>query len=531
MSNETDKQEPEGAEIEHQEPVVDSQGLATEEQPDQDSNAESGEEDDPGFSLSILPAGKIAEDCKIPKEQPIGDAEHLIVPGGNQETINGPFREILEKSSKEELAALLKTKWPEILEMGADLFGQKGADLPFNREGSEWTNNFSDEGRRIGLTRPRIEGSSGNMPLTGVKAMAKASAVLGIGSPVTATGIHSGFSLTIKQPLNADLINLEASMALMKSVLGRATAGRVFSSTDVFIKSAAMNFILDFVIGSNLVADYTDKALLKEYIKLPDVNLILTEVAAAIYPKGFLYTQPCLSRPGNCMATFEGLVNINEMLWMDKSYLTSKQRSIISRPGTPVTPEIYKEYHEAFALKGNRSFVSNGIRFDLRIPSFAQYENEGIAWVEEIRQRCEMAFQKKMSPEEREEYILSQGQATAMRQYSHWIERIVFLDENGDENGYIEDREDLANQLGVFTNDENIAKDFYDKVEAFISDCTIGVVAVPNFVCPSCVAAGYDGKQPVIGGRFDHLIALDPAGVFFTLTSLRLTKMREGAGI
>ena len=68
MSNETDKQEPEGAEIEHQEPVVDSQGLATEEQPDQDSNAESGEEDDPGFSLSILPAGKIAEDCKIPKE-------------------------------------------------------------------------------------------------------------------------------------------------------------------------------------------------------------------------------------------------------------------------------------------------------------------------------------------------------------------------------------------------------------------------------------------------------------------------------
>ena len=495
-------------------------------------DSEEDQEEGIKFVQTIPNKGDIAEGFRIPKEEPIGENDNAIVfPGASEANIDGPFRAFCDALKEDDWVNVVKTKWPELTQLGAELFAAIGADKPLDREGSVWSNNYQFQERRIGLTRPRIGGGSGNQALTGIKAMARASAQLGIGSPITASAVHSGISLTIKQMLNVDLLDLEARLALLKSSLGMATRGRVFSTADVFVKSAVMNFILDFVVASNWVGDYSDKEALKAVIKLPDVNLIIAQVAAALYPKGFLYTQPCLSRPGTCTATFEGRVNISEMIVYDTSYLTEKQAAVISLPGTPVTPEVYEKFHEDFALKGNRSFVVKGIRFDLHIPTFAQYESEGIAWIENIRTRYEKAFQSKMDPDAREEYIMEQGRATAMRQYSHWIERIVFLDENGEENGFIEDREVLAGQLGIFTNDEELAKVFYDKVEAFIADCTYGVVAVPNFICPACLAVNASGVQPVIGGRFDHLIAVDPAGVFFTLTSLRLSKTRQRADI
>ena len=490
------------------------------------------EEKEEPFVKSVLHAGAIASNYRVPKEEPLTDDENAVVfPGANEATIDGPFRELCDTLKPEDWVNVVKTKWPGVIELGAEMFAAVGGNKPLEREGSEWSNDYRYEERRIGLSRPRVANNSGNMALTGIKAMARASAQLGIGSPITASAVHSGISLTIKQPLNVDLLDLEARLALLKASLGMATRGRVFSTSDVFTKSAVMNFILDFVVASNWVGDYSDKEALKAVIKLPDVNIIIAQVAAALNPKGFLYTQPCLSRPSVCTATFEGRVNVGEMIIIDTTYLTEKQAAVVSRPGTPVTPEVYEKFHEDFALKGNRSFTAKGVRFDLRIPSFAQYESEGITWVENIRTRYEKAFQSKMDSDAREEYIVEQGRATAMRQYSHWIERIVFLDEQGEENGFIEDREVLAEQLGIFTNDEELAKVFYEKVEAFIADCTFAVVAVPNFFCPACLAANSDGVQPVIGGRFDHLIAVDPAGVFFTLTSLRLSKTKQRADI
>src|SRR5690606_37359667 len=91
------------------------------------------------------------------------------------------------------------------------------------------------------------------------------------------------------------------------------------------------------------------------------------------------------------------------------------------------------------------------------------------------------AFGVELEGQARNSYINLQGQATAMRQYCHWIKEIHMSD-----GALIDDQETIEEAVDRLSADVEVAKTFIDEVGKYIDDSTISLVALPKYDCPAC---------------------------------------------
>lgn len=386
------------------------------------------------------------------------------------------------------------------------------------RDGSLWKQAMTGPGGELlGAGKPGFaEGVEPGGRLVGPQAMMRVQGLLGMGTIARIPLWHSGLWVSFKAPTESDLLQLDRLIANEKITLGRVSNGKVFANTSVFTNSALVNFALQHVYETTYKQVPIDE--LKTKILITDIPQLLWGLLTTIYPNGYPYKQPCITDPSVCTHVVEELLDIKKLSWCDDRRLNHWQREFMTqrtKKWTDAELTRYREEHD-YTSKFGTVELHEGMNMLLKVPTIAEYEESGFAWVNAIVEQVDTTFGGQLRGEERNRYITEQGTATALRQYAHWVDKLIMTDGSG----VVDDSATIADLLGVLTSHEQASIAFFKGVETFINNTTISLIGFPKFDCPAC------GKEQTSEERkHPHLIVLDVGNVFFTLQGQRLEKI------
>ena len=420
--------------------------------------------------------------------------------------------------------------------IAAALDAMPNINLTETREGDEWLNNlrastysvpFRDyfaatlarpnaayrqtvpsERGPLAAGAPRFNDNT--TKLTGERAVLRIRALTGLGSVVRIPLWHSGFWISIKAPGDGALLELNRRLAEEKITLGRATYGLAFANNSVLYAGWLMDFALAHIYDSSLKTELQPS--MRERISSLDIPIIAWGLACVIWPGGFPYARSVLSPDGESQKVIKEKLLVGKLMFTDTSSLSQWQIShMASNHGSTMTAEMLERYRAEFTRgKGRTIDLTPNLKVTLRNPSMDQYLTSGMKWVNGIVNMVDRALGMPPSDGVRDNYILDQGKATNMRQYSHFVESI---DADGQ---LIDDAETLEASFDALSSNDDIRDTFFKAVRDFVEDATVSVIAIP------VTEEGEKSELP----RFPHLLAIDPLSVFFILLVQKIPQIQ-----
>jgi hypothetical protein len=130
--------------------------------------------------------------------------------------------------------------------------------------------------------------------------------------------------------------------------------------------------------------------------------------------------------------------------------------------------------------------------------------------VNDIVVMTDRVFGMDQDADARRNYISTQGKATMLRQYAHWIKYAEFGTSSTDQEN--RDEESLAGILYDLSSDDQLRDAALRAVIQYAEDTTVSLIAVPTV----------DGREENIFPRHPHLLPIDALSVFFTLLKQKL---------
>ncbi len=395
-----------------------------------------------------------------------------------------------------------EVRWVDTLQAGEFTRPRKGAfDKAVNRPFGKWRQSVRSEGAGdLSAARPRLA-TPGDAMLTGARAVQRVRGILGLGSMIQIPLWHSGFWLTLRAPLEGDLLDFHRRVADAKVSLGRKTYGLVFANSAAYIAQDLVNFAMDHLHDATVKSTVD----IRKHIKIHDLQAIAWGMACVIWPKGFQYARSVLSGEGQEKQEFKGLLNLTKLLFVDTSQFTPWQVAHMSRrQGNTMTDEMLERYQSEFEVTERKIQLENGLSMTLKVPSIDEYFTAGDLWISSITNMVDRAFQQPPTDEARDRFISHYGKASVMRQFSHFVKD---LQEDGDHPLIFNDAETINQLLETLSQVDSIRKVFFDAVHDFTDDTNRAVIATPT------VNESEELKLP----RFPHLMPIDSLYTFFTL--------------
>lgn len=389
------------------------------------------------------------------------------------------------------------------------------------REGSDWRQSVDHEGLRLGAGKPMFGNSNDpTQRLTGERAIMRIQGLLGLGSVVQVPLWHTGIWVTIKAPSDGALLNLERIIAEDKITLGRDANGMIYSNASVYLNNHLFNFVVEHIYDTTL-RDYSPEKF-RSLVRSTDFPTLIWGLACAIYPTGYPVAQPCTLNPDVCQEVTSEHVMLPKLNWVDRQALTAHQkRHMANRNAKYTTEEIQKYMSEGRMADARPVDLTPNLRFALQVPTIEQYVESGDRWVTEIIDMVSTAMGSTLDEKNKDRFIMEHSRLSTLRQYAHWVKRIVLLNEQGEEDGVVDDRETIEATLNTISTDDEIVTKFLEAVKIYIDDSTVQMIALPSFNCPKCQAPMVDEER-----KHPLLIPLEPNMLFFTLRGRRLSRAK-----
>lgn len=375
----------------------------------------------------------------------------------------------------------------------------------------------------LGIASPKFKNLEGG-ELKGEMAVLQFSKRLGVGDVLTVPLPHSGIVVTLKPPTERDLIDFYNSIFREKVYLGRMSAGLTLTNLSVYLNNRVFEFIVKHIHSVN----YSDisKEQLRTYLNLHDFHILAWGFAATMYPNGFDYQRPCVNNIEKCNHVEREVINMLKLLWVDNTSLTQPQKDILYdvRPNKH-TAEVFRKFTaEHTRVKASEVTLKNGIKFYLKVPTFAEHTADGLAWVNRINTVIDnliVADDTEENADKAKQELLQQHVSSSyLRQFSHFIDYI----EDEDNNNVVKDRDTINQLLEVFSVDDDTRAELTKAILKFKSDTTIALIGIPTYECPACKT---EQNTAPVGDRFVSVIPLDVLNLFFTLLTLRMSKILE----
>lgn len=383
------------------------------------------------------------------------------------------------------------------------------------RAGAQWRQHGEFEGAPIRAFRPAIAKAESGSTISGERAIQKVTSLLSLGQTLQIPLWHSGFWVTIKAPALAARLELEQRIANMRVSTGRQTRGVIFGNEVVYVVNTLMDFILEHVFDCNITGWNIE--MLRQKIKVPDIQLLAWGMACTIYSKGFPFSQPCTADIKQCTYVARSTINISKLLWVDNSQLSQKQLKQMSKRNAKITDVQVDGYQEEWTVPSSKVFkLNDAISIVFEMPSIESHVQSGMDWIDSIERMTEEAFGKNLTGSDRDDYIEQQAAVTRVRKYSHWVKHIV-LSESDDNVVTVDDRETIESICEQLSSDDDLVDAFVKATLGFINDSVVAFTAIPNYACPSC------GKWHLTeGSAGKHLLPIDAVGVFFLMQQFKL---------
>lgn len=328
---------------------------------------------------------------------------------------------------------------------------------------------------------------------------------------------HSGFWVTIQAPSEGELIELQRAIASEKVVIGRQTYGMLFSNTLVYSTAHLVNFIQEHIIESSF--QLPEGETYAQYLRLPDLQLLVWGLACAVYPTGFQYSRPCSVEPDKCRHVLQEKLNVGRLLWTDLTKLSAEQLAHMGKRGkAETTPQAVLDYQGKFLVGQARQVsLADGIKVELRNCTVQQHIEAGYRWISML----EETYGRAMTYDEvqRKDFIGRQAKASIMREYAHFVKNVQI-----DEDTIFDDPEIVETTLNDLTADDNVREAFQTAVQKFIDDAQVALIAIPSHECPACKRLQLPQQE---GNPYPELIPLDAATTFFDLVTQRNDRIQQ----
>lgn len=408
--------------------------------------------------------------------------------------------------------------WKDVVQDSVDQY--TSADMYMDRladPASKFEQGFFDNSKSLStISDFKLKNVDGE--IKGEFALLKVAKFLGLGDIVRIPLPHSGMWITVKPPTEKDLIDFYNNLYKEKVILGRSTSGLTLSNFSVYINNALIDFIMDHVHSIS----YSDIKIsdLKKYISIHDLPILVWGFAASLYPNGFDYKRACVTDAEKCSHIVSGKINVGKLLWIDNAALTDAQKLILSefRPNR-LTMDSYTKYKTEHTRAVAGSFTTeSGLRFTLSIPSIDEYVTSGLAWVNAINNQVENVALEDKDPKYKQTLLEQYIKTTLLKQYCHFVKEIE-VDDNT-----VTDRETIDSVLEMLSSDDVTRTAVLTEINKYISKTTVAVIGIPEYECPACKA----NQNPApVNDRLVNVIALDSMNLFFSLITLRITKILE----
>ncbi len=352
----------------------------------------------------------------------------------------------------------------------------------------------------LSAATPKIKDDEATM-LSGERGVMRVRAILGLGSIVQIPLWHSGFWITLKAPEEGALLELNRRIAEEKIRMGRNTWGLALSNISVFYAGWVMDFVLAHVYQTSL----KDNSSLRDKISSLDIHVLAWGLACVIWPNGFQYARACLNDANEGKnVVLQDRIALGKLQWTDTTTLTPWQIAhMAQRQDNTMTNEAVDRYRNEFTVGQPREIsLSPDLKVTMKVPSLNQYLTSGYAWINNIVAMVDRVFSTSGDMDERNQYIIDQGRATNMRQFSHWIVGI-----RAKEKHVVEDRETIDALLDSLSSNDDLRETYFSGVRSYMEDSTMSIIATP---------LDPDNEKTVLP-RFPHLLPLDVMSTFFIL--------------
>lgn len=412
--------------------------------------------------------------------------------------------------------------WKETTQRSIDYYTVGGLYQDrFEEQGSTFKQGVeTDSGELNSIAPLKFKNNSGE--LKGEIALLKVSKMLGLGDVVNVPLPHSGIWVTIKPPTEKDLIDFYNSIFREKIMLGRTTFGLTLTNFSVHIN----NRLIDFIIKHIHSVNYGDlpKDDLKNYLLIHDFPILAWGFAATMYPNGFEYERACIKDVEACSFVAKAKLNVAKLLWIDNPSLSAAQKKILEefRPNKLSLDSYRKFISEHVRVTGSTFTTKNGMKFKLKVPTFNEYTSDGLAWINGINSAVENIILTESTDEDddgKTEMLNQYVKTSILRQFNHFIDEIDL-----GEGETITDRATINQVLEAFSAQDDIRSEITENILKFKAKTTLGLIGIPEYKCPNC--GTHQNPEPV-NDNFVNVIPLDAMNLFFTLITLRISKILE----
>ena len=356
------------------------------------------------------------------------------------------------------------------------------------------------------------------------KAALLALSQLGQGSLFNTPLWNTGIWITFRPPGEAELLELNRLNVADKIKFGRDGYGLTFANQSAVMADRLITLAFDHINRTNFKGDIST---LRDIISCHDINAVIWGMLNTIYPNGFLYRRPCSATPGKCLHIAEGILNLSKIAFTNKRGLTDYQIAHMSRHQTgSVTLEDVEKYKFELLQAQNREIslpTDNGstVKMVLKVPTITQYIDSGYRWINDIISMVNRVMgsdpDKDADKKERNKFIFANSNASAMRDYTHWVESITFFNSNR-----VISAEAIETTLTQFSRDDTLRNEFFKQVANYIDETCLTVYGVPTYECPKC---GGEQTNPKSLPRNASIIPIDLYQTFFTLHVQKLQKV------
>lgn len=387
-------------------------------------------------------------------------------------------------------------------------------DHSFKIEDSRWRQSMQVGTEEVRADRPKFMEPTGNR-LSGEEARLRIRAVLSSGNRVRVPLWHTGIWITIKAPTEAALLELDQRIANQKVELGRLSSGLVYSSTNVYIAEALIDFIIEHISETSYQGEIAE---LRTLILQPDYQQMVWGLLCAIYVDGYIYQQPCMVNPFKCLHVETARLNFGKMSFVNDAVFTDFQRQHMRKrkAGSQSKLDVERYISEHKFNKKAVVKLHENLLMELKVPTLDEYIQAGHDWIDDTVRSVEDVFGKEGNEDERNAQIRRHANMTILRQYAHWVRMITIKDQDL----HVEDKDTIQDVLSDLTSDDEIFKAFFDGIKDYIDNIVVNIHGIPKYPCPSC---GEEPSPEIL--KHPMIFPIDLPEAFFILVVQRIRRI------
>jgi hypothetical protein len=284
-----------------------------------------------------------------------------------------------------------------------------------------------------------------------------------------------------------------------------------FAYSDIAFKEQVIEFVLSLIISSDY-KDWQKRGRLLSVIKLPDLEHIITVIAAMMWRDGYDgFRIPC-SRPVS--EDYPNGCNHVEELKLDVFNLILKRFSVLGEesidylattrlPGSSHSLKEISTYQAGLGFEVERVVVGS-TSFTMKIPTLMEYLNAGAQFRADIENEVEADNVSKLHEFAGFRYV---------RTFLPWIASVEVLNSEG--GGYRSADEKVIRRRLETLDGPDTRKELREKIEGYIGKIQLTYIGYVGTQCPVC---HHMPDTP------SGLLTIDPFSTFFTLASRYTTE-------